>query len=252
VVHAAAPTTVHRSGRRTALILLGALLAIAIGVGAAIAIAGSEESSADTTAIDTAPDTAPDTSPDTAAAATTSTPVVGVTTLDTTTAPPTTVETTPAPTAPQRGFDLYGVVPTFDFEGVPEALVPPASQTDPIPDGFYFGIADTDGAGNVVMSLDEVLMGATCVVAAEESGGECNPFIVNIVGYRVPADPSALITVNSGSPTDNLRIDAPELINLLNGGAPAPEAPAEFLFFNAFFARVEGGQVVTMEGFFVP
>jgi actin-like ATPase involved in cell morphogenesis len=253
VVPDAAPPS-PRAGRRTALILLGALLAIALGVGAAIAIAGTGESSADTTVDGNADgNTTVDTSASTALSSTTSTSV-----LDTTTSQPpettatTVVETTPPTTVPARGFDLYVVVDTFNFVGVPEALTPPASQSDPIPDGTYFGIVETDGGGNLVMSLDEVLMGATCVVVAEESGRECNPFIVNIVGYRVPVDPSAFIAVNNGSPTENLRIDAPELINLLNGDPPAPEAPAELAFANVFFVRVEGGVVVTVEGFFTP
>lgn len=242
--------------RRRWVIPVAAVLSVAAGIGGALAITSGDDAASGTTRPNTVATTRPAVTTSDPASST-STSEAGTTTpltaASTTAAPPSTAAPTSA--APVETFALYSPVPTVDFALVPTRLEPPASASDPIADGRYFGFAraPVDASGLPSIDLQPAFFGQDCENEAAADGQECfPPYVRNSDPYLVALDPDAFVSVNNSDINRNLRITVAELLNLVEGGDPSPGAPDVFTFGFAFIVDVTDGKAVRLQGFFTP
>lgn len=193
------------------------------------------------------------------ASTTTAAPVV--TTAPATTVPPTqaaVVTTVPRRPPPPEVPALYAPVPAVDRNSLPDALVPPADQSAPLPDGVYFATVDFQpGTGAIRASITPYFKGPACEQAAAADGDEClndtyfrfEPFYEVLVLDDVP------VTLNVGDPDVNRQLSIDELRQLIaTDGTPTAGAgaPQGFFFTNLFFVTVVNGEPTRLDGFFNP
>ncbi|HSG78872.1 MAG TPA: hypothetical protein VLD62_04760 [Acidimicrobiia bacterium] len=154
--------------------------------------------------------TAPTTTTTTAPTATTTTLPPATTTSaaqPTTTAPPTTTTTAPptTTTAPPTTTTTALVYPVDEGDFFPEPLAGSddahgsgcvVDPSQPLPDGIWFGSAESVFGGSITFDLGCFFTGAAAEAAATADGAEAFDFYIrnlNPVTYAVPIDPAARV-----------------------------------------------------------
>ncbi len=230
--------------KRGLLVGVGAILAIALGAGAALAVGGNDDKKESAVTSPTGVTTP--TSEDVSASSSTTDDTTAVTT------PP--VATTPQTAAPDV-FENFARVPGIDLGGLPERMVPPDAQTSAIADGTYVGDAAFVSDDTIHVFLYQHFHGSACEVEASFDGQEClnNIYTRATTTYEVPLAANVFISIQDETTFgENFRITLDELKNLVAGGAPSVNVGDGFLFRFDFAVTVVNGEVVKMQQFFRP
>lgn len=160
--------------------------------------------------------------------------------------------TAPAVTTTSQPAALYTPV---DPPSPPEVTTEiPADNV--LPDGIYYGVARVGEAPGVVMEMTQLYTGEACLAWAERTGASCdNDYGVDDdpQAFRPLPDDAEVTVARADGPGTSYRIDAAELLRLVQGEPPAAAAPAGYTYTPfPFLITVQDDRITRVEQWWVP